>query len=438
MLSGDNSILNRATTAKETMGQKQIEERVSLAYNAGVMEDINNGEGKLQQNTLNTELTKLFPGSTIEIDTTTDTTGKKWYVTIDGGTPIEVEAGKAGGEEDTGVKDKNGVAIKTTNETTPFLPNPSKNEIINNDLSTGLTIKDENQNEWVWVVVPKTVTKDATSDEEIETALVNYIKTDKDGNDFIDRESADTYGEGNGLSQSEYSTKKSAMLQSIKENGGFYIGKYETGAETARTNKDDKLTTAIIKQNAYPYIYVTIDQAEDMSEGLVTGERNCTLMFGIQWDLVLRYLNESGVSASDLTESSKNIGNCIGSEFDIDRGEYNNWDNEGRKLTNWKGYTQNTPNFVNNNKKLANNDYNYTYNGGVLLTTGAADRNNRQNIYDLAGNVYEWTLEFISYYSDSCWIYRGGYFLGDYSANNRGFGNASKSSYEIGFRATLY
>ena len=202
MLSGDNSILSKAGQARDLTGQKQIEEEVSLAYNAAVMEDINNGDGKLQKNTLNTELTKLFPGSTIDIDTETDTTGKKWYVTIDGGTPIEVDAGKVGGEEDTGVKDKNGVAIKTTNETTPFLPNPSKNEITNNDLSTGLTIKDENQNEWVWIVVPKTAnvyktagvgqTLPAVPDNsensiytKIEADLRKYCETDKDGNTLI-------------------------------------------------------------------------------------------------------------------------------------------------------------------------------------------------------------------------------------------------------------
>lgn len=34
------------------------------------------------------------------------------------------------------------------------------------------------------------------------------------------------------------------------------------------------------------------------------------------------------------------------------------------------------------------------YENGILLTTGATVISNFQNIYDIAGNVWEWTLEF--------------------------------------------
>ncbi len=32
-------------------------------------------------------------------------------------------------------------------------------------------------------------------------------------------------------------------------------------------------------------------------------------------------------------------------------------------------------------------------NKSILLTTGATERNSSKNIYDVAGNVFEWTTE---------------------------------------------
>ena len=43
---------------------------------------------------------------------------------------------------------------------------------------------------------------------------------------------------------------------------------------------------------------------------------------------------------------------------------------------------------------------------GVLLTTGATETANLQNIYDIAGNLYEWTLEFCK--KDRPSVNRGG------------------------------
>ena len=37
--------------------------------------------------------------------------------------------------------------------------------------------------------------------------------------------------------------------------------------------------------------------------------------------------------------------------------------------------------------------YTKAENGDVLLTTGATTRNSANNIFDLAGNIYEWTSE---------------------------------------------
>ena len=91
MLSGDNSILSRATDAKEKSGIAQAEERIKMSYNAALTEDLAEGKGNIQKSTLETELAKEFPGSTISVEEdSNDST--KWVVTVDG-VSLTVQAG---------------------------------------------------------------------------------------------------------------------------------------------------------------------------------------------------------------------------------------------------------------------------------------------------------------------------------------------------------
>ena len=193
------------------------------------------------------------------------------------------------------------VTIAQGENTFPYLPD-NGSTITNNDLATGLTVKDSNQNEWVWIEVPTSIYENteynsngdmqpANSEDyvKIRYCLETYAKTlipegtdlknTKNGykdywyyqpieydepiyskdpltgdqyknntanSDDISTYLTDTDGtKGTGLNFSQYETKYKSMLKSLYENGGFYIGKYETGIETARGNKNDALTTAV-------------------------------------------------------------------------------------------------------------------------------------------------------------------------------------------------
>ena len=88
MLSGDNSILQKATDAKTNTDNAQIKERVQLAYLAA----LTGGNGSLTEDSFKQELIKEFGTSKITDDTiVTSEDGKTWNVTIDGAV-AEVEA----------------------------------------------------------------------------------------------------------------------------------------------------------------------------------------------------------------------------------------------------------------------------------------------------------------------------------------------------------
>ena len=60
MLSGDNGVLQKATTAKENTDSSQIQERINLAYHSSLVE----GQGKVTEPSLESELKKEFKKTT--------------------------------------------------------------------------------------------------------------------------------------------------------------------------------------------------------------------------------------------------------------------------------------------------------------------------------------------------------------------------------------
>ena len=412
-LTGENGILTRANDAKEQTEIAEVKERAQLDIANWIAERLENGE----DTTLDDATIKNI------IETANASSTDKYYKELQSDkiiTPSGYEIlyselyknnGGSGGE--TG-------SLPSTEETTPFLPNGAT--VTNADLGTGVTIKDEKNNEWTWIVVPKSVTASSTTDGDIENALIGYATKYRGSY-------TDTWYEGCGLSQSKYEENYSKMLQSIKANGGFYIGKYEVGSFDNPVTSSDNTRQAVIQQGAYPYNYVTCSQAEEIAEGLATGGKTSTLMFGIQWDLVLAYLESKGVPAADLNDDSSSWGNYANNSFPVAEGnKYAIYNQSTYQLGEWNpvpsGYEK--PNSGTEN--------------GILLSTGAVESNSKMNIYDLAGNVYEWTLEKSTSTLNPC-IYRGGYYRfggSGYPASTHTGNSTSYSDFSIGFRPALY
>ncbi len=288
-----------------------------------------------------------------------------------------------------------------------------------NTLEGGLVIIDSNGNEWVWIEVPKSITAKCNTRDEILSELYNYAV------DYKLSYNTDEWYDGCGLTEEEYNEKMNKMLYSIKENGGFWIGRYETGTETIRTNSDDNLTNIVIQQDKFPYNFVTVSQAQSLANQLSANEYTCSLIFDIQWNLTCKFIEEKGGKTQDELKSNSNSwGNYIGNEenkvsFSINRGQYSL--DDGLTFNKVQKYFMKESSVP------------------VLLTTGASERNKVLNIYDFAGNVNEWTLGKIRSSKPS--LCRSGNYAGDGKmypswTNVNNLTNTSVS--KIGFRVTFF
>ena len=368
---------------------------------------------------------------------------------------LEEVLNENGGGSGTDIK----VPAEATVETAPYFPDNTftKKE---GTIDAGLVIQDTKGNEYVWVVVPRTTAVYATTGlgkttftdadyTNIETDLKNYTSIYRNGTNYSDTWYADDKNEG-WLSETEYKALKNKMLKSVYENGGFYVGRYEAGiAENGtsdeQTNSDGKYTiegmpAPLSKADAYPYTWVTRTQAQNLAQNVNSGTKASSLMFGIQWDLVLAFMSKDKAkitSTEILTKDSTTIGNYMNSAFQLSQtGKYAICLNYVAN-SKWNTSTTVTANFVDaSRKKIVQS----LEGNGILVTTGTSEQNKVMNMYDIAGNVVEWTLENSSPTYAPC-VYRGGGY------DNIGSSRSSSSYYDrytdhtndgIGFRVSLF
>ena len=353
------------------------------------------------------------------------------------------------------------VPEEATSETAPYFPDNTftKKE---GTIDTGLVIQDAKGNEYVWVVVPRTTAvykttglgKTTFTDADytsIEKDLKDYTSTYVTRSGYSDAYYADDKNVGWFADATAYNNLKNSMLKSVYENGGFYVGRYEAGIETTGTNRTsntDKNSDGkyimpsiapVTKADAYPYTYVTRTQAQNLASNVNSGTKTSSLMFGVQWDLVLAFMHNKGnIADSTLTSNSITIGNYSDSEFQLSQtGKYATYRNWTLSST-WNPSTTATTNFVDSsrNKIARSSDGN-----GILVTTGTSEKNKVMNIYDIAGNVVEWTLEKTSDTGYPCTL-RGGsfYYTGSLNPAAPRVSNSTVviSDGGIGFRVSLF
>ena len=193
----------------------------------------------------------------------------------------------------------------------------------------------------------------------------------------------------------------SKMIDSVEKYGGFYIGRYETGNLNQDVAVVQKGNTNISNQTWY----TMYNKCKTLS-----GENNnieTSMIWGNQFDRTLMWLIESGEKTKEEVISDS---------------------------TSWGNYYNATFTYMNSSGSTATKNQN----SNTRIPTGSTEYTKANNIYDLAGNVHDWTMEA---YSSVSRVRRGGYYsnIGDsYPASSRsGSGPASSSSY-LGCRVSLY
>ena len=241
---------------------------------------------------------------------------------------------------------------------------------------TGLVIQDKKGNEFVWVpATESTYVKDTSFPANIPTGDDTLPNGIKD-------ETAD-----------------------VKKYGGFYIGRYEAGVPENQTTIDGKSSTSnvtgtpISKKGVTVWTYIDYTNSKASAESMISNEYVQTgLLTGKAWDTTCHWIEDilSSINASASLRDSRYYGNHSDSLAPANE------------------------------------------NSGIKMTTGFNENWKVKNIYDLAGNVWEWTCEI----QNSYFICRGG------SYGNRGTninpiscrGNVTSSLIrdDIGFRPRLY
>ena len=325
-------------------------------------------------------------------------------------------------------------------DTNPAETIPENSTVLENDANKGIVIKDRNNNEWVWVEVPRTtvfsgLTIDTTQElteqnyTDIKNKLITYAGVYRNGSSSQSYSWIDEWYNGCGMTSDEYTVAYQKMLKSVYNYGGFWIGRYEAGIEgsitdisRARTETSERISIkvspkAIAQKDAIPYNYVYCSEAQVLAKEM-TPNSNCisSLMFGIQWDLVCKFLEvKSILKTADINSDSSTWGN---------------YSNVTRTISSDKAKQGSTWIAIRGTKPA----------NSVLLTTGASEETNKMNIYDFAGNEWEWTLEKASSSSYPC-ACRGGFFSITSSSDPAAYRSSNYTnviSYNVGFRPTFY
>ena len=248
----------------------------------------------------------------------------------------------------------------------PYIPEEFK--YLEGTVDTGFVIKDKtNSNEFVWVPV-----------ENISEYKRGVSSDIRDLSEYFEEEN-------------EINKK---LKSSVEKYGGFYIGRYETRYEGQAQYLEGSEGTywvgdivPVVKSSANVWNYISNEYAKDVASKMYVNTTKSSLINSYAYDTTLNWL----ISTNNKTKEQV----CIDST---------SWGNYlDSSIYGVLSYTE-----ENGINSVLSSENSITKEAGkaLIINSLSSDYTCANNIYDLAGNVYEWTTE--KYY-DKC-IGRGGRF----------------------------
>ena len=240
-----------------------------------------------------------------------------------------------------------------------------------------------------------------------------------------------------------------AAKKSINDFGGFYIARYEAGwpgdtsTDTYPTDsiKNVNTGTPVSKKGNVSWNYISQENAKEVSENMVDKPTVKSYLVDSQaWNVICKNILIPKKSDNLVLNDSTTWGNYYDSDPNVYDGLNGFWAQHAW-TTSW------TVNKYNNgqvNKDLAPNGGKIpgTENNRIELATGLSDTFKVYNIYDMAGNMWEWTTETQELDNQKFAVLRGGSFSpnGISSPVVRANGNTLAAHYDVnvGFRVVLY
>ena len=305
-------------------------------------------------------------------------------------TSIELTADRTGAvlseTDNIELHDKNGAKIIV----------PAGFKVVNTDdltVEKGIVVEDSKGNQYVWIPCTTEDSKSQLQFKRTEWDVEDDGGT-KASKDELTLTCPENYSD-NGLTYAvvnEIVAQVKAEKDSVRRNGGYYIGRYEVGDETG---------TAVIKDDKTPMANIIWSTAYSKAKEIGGGPGATTyLCSSYAWDTAINFIQNNGFpNYAQAREDSYN--------------------------ENW----------VDKNVKDSKGNIIKAVNKAERLPTGKTTP--KCNIYDMGGNVVEFTTEVIPSTSEPV-VFRGGY-SGDTNPAGQRYDTTTSSGGSVyGLRATLF
>jgi len=400
MLTGQKGILTQANNAKNATELASAKEKVELAVIGAISQT---RDGTLTVGNLRTELANY--GGTIEGEAfpVTATVDGKSFAVDGNGNVVSTENGTLGtvtGSEtkNTTVKDSLGNQVVV----------PAGFKVINptENVTDGIIVEDVSHSatkgsQFVWIPVGEVVKEIKDEVKSIETITLSRYTfaddnvgtpTDKGAteiensyNNNYKHTEINTAPNGNITAKENIESEESGFRKSVKDNHGYYIGRYES-----RKNG----TQVTVKASDTVYNNITQPNAATVSRGMYSDSNfKSDLMNSYAWDTAIVFLQK--------------------------------FDNRANKASLKPYSRQNSL-----NDSLASQ--------GTNNLSDASKQDVVCNVYDMASNCWEWTTETYSDPKGPCTRRGGSYFSSKNCTRLRNYNDTDFIYDDVSFRPLLY